>query len=567
MNNTKKLDPVMDLDYDLSCAFHTPEILEKKIRMLADHGFERLHIVAPPPGGPDYSHAARVLAEDGPPNFLRQSRETFSSDPLKQAVKFAKDAGLEVIIVFKPYEGGGVFTIPHNTEPPCNRNYLETLGGRAVGLDPFIVEHPEFLLERKPYDDFRSKTVTKIELLFILDKIDDSDEIKQASFGEDVSSKFPAEIFQICISSDNGKYELYNGSYDITEYIEFRALKNANGESVFPKPVRCRIIEISGLEINSSYFSVEFNGENKAFRTIPFSMFTVFSVDGELPVTVSPTLRHDEPFKEIGFEFEELGPYYWDCGWRACTRFGFARGKLQRLSGSLCEAYPEVRRYWLEQINDFIDMGADGIEIRLQSHCSGVTDFVNYGFNPPLIDAYRERYGCNILTQTVDPVKMMKIRGKFFEIFLKDAAEVLHGNKVNLLIHLHGYMERPSLIPTFHEMGFWANPKILPDWRKLVEIADEIVIKDYNFGVYRREEANGIKDLAVKFATPVWIHCYLQQGNDWNKDFLKAVDNDPRISGLQLYEVVWNAREDNGIIKVDKMGNTSWMLPDNIYNQ
>ena len=60
-NLTKKLDPVMDLDYDLSCAPHTPEILEKKIRMLAEHGFERLHIVAPPPGNPDYSHAARVV--------------------------------------------------------------------------------------------------------------------------------------------------------------------------------------------------------------------------------------------------------------------------------------------------------------------------------------------------------------------------------------------------------------------------------------------------------------------------------------------------------------------------
>lgn len=554
----------MDLDYDLSCAFHTPEILEQKINLLAKHDFKRLHIVAPPPGGPDYSHAARLLPEDGPPNFLRQSRETFSEAPLKQAIKFAKNAGFEVIIVFKPYEGGGVFTIPHKAEPPCNRNHMETLGGSAVGIDPFIVAHPEFLIKRKPYIDLRSKTVTKIELVFILDKIDDSDAIKQASFSEDVVVKFPAKKIKICTSSDNGRYELYTGPVNVAEYVELRMLKNANNESVFPKLVRCRIIEISSLKIDSSYFSVEFNGEDKAFRTIPFSMCTVFSIDGKLPVTISPTLRHDGPFQKIGFEFEEVGPYYWDYGWRTCTLFGFARGKMKHLRGSLCEAYPEVREYWLRQIKDFISMGADGIEIRLQSHCSGVTDFINYGFNLPLVNAYSEEYGCDILTDAVDPIKLMKIRGKFFDMFFKDVRTLLHQHKRNLLVHLHGYMERPSLNPTFHEMGFWANPKILPDWRNFIKIADEIVIKDYNFGKYNPEVANGIKNLAAKTGTPLWIHCYLQQGNDWNKDFLEAVNHDPRITGIQLYEVVWNARENHGIIKVDDMGKTSWVLPKNL---
>ena len=52
--------------------------------------------------------------------------------------------------------------------------------------------------------------------------------------------------------------------------------------------------------------------------------------------------------------------------------------------------------------------------------------------------------------------------------------------------------------------------------------------------------------------------------SDQDKAFLKAVDNDPRITGIQLYEVVWNARENNGIIKVDEMGNTSWVLPEDV---
>ncbi len=556
---SKDLSPVMDLDYDLCCAFHTPEILERKIKMLAEHGFERLHIVAPPPGNPDYSHAVRILPEDGPPNFLRQSREIFSDTPLKQAVIFAQKAGLEVIIVFKPYEGGGVFTIPHDTAPPCNRNYLETIGGRSVGLEPFIVDHPDFLVKRKDYDDLQSGTATKIELLFILDKIGNSDTVKQASFDNDVISSFPIKNIKISTSSDNSHYSLYSSLFELTERIEQRIIKDSNGESVFPQAVRCRVIEISGIKIDEPYFSVEFKGETEAFRTIPFSMCTVSGPSGNLPVTVSPTTRYEEPFKNAGFEFEELGPYYWDCGWRTCTHFGFARGKMNRLRGSLCEAYPEVRAYWLQQIRDFIDMGIDGIEIRLQSHCSGVTDFVNYGFNPPLVKAYFDKYNVDISKESGDPIKLMKIRGKFFEMFIDEAQSLLARNKVKLLLHLHDYMEQPSLEPTFHKLGFWANPKVLPDWRKLLEKADEIVIKDYNFGEYNPKIANGIKNLTTKMRKPLWIHCYLQQGHDWNRNFLEAVENDPRITGMLLYEVVWNDRENDGIIEV-KGNKLTWKL-------
>ena len=554
---SKKLDPVMDLDYDLSCAFHTPEILKQKIDLLAKHGFKRLHIVAPPPGNPDYSHAARVLPKDGPPNFLRQSRNAFTEDPLKVAIDSAKNAGLETIIVFKPYEGGGVFTVPHNVEPPCECNYLPTLGGRAVGLDPFVVKHPEFLLKRKPYDEYYDHAVTTVELVFVLDQINENNEINIKSFNDNTIVDFPARDFQICTSTDNANYIRYEGQIKIREYIEPRIVRNANGKPVFPAAVRCRIIEISSLKITAPYFSLKFSGEDKAFRTIPFSMCSFFSENVKLPVTVSPTLRTEEPFKGIGFEFEELGPYYWDCGWRPCTQFGFARGKLKCLRGALCEAYPKVRKYWLEQISNFINMGIDGVEIRLQSHCSGVTDFVNYGFNPPLVNAYLEEYGTDILTETVDFVKLMKIRGIFFERFINDAKELLHKKTVKLFIHLHGYMESPSLNTTFHELGFWANPKIMPDWRKLIDIADEVVIKDYNFGKYNPEVARGIKNLAVSTGTPLWIHCYLQQGHDWNPDFIKAVENEHCITGILLYEVVWNDRENDGIIEV-KGNNIIW---------
>ena len=59
---------------------------------------------------------------------------------------------------------------------------------------------------------------------------------------------------------------------------------------------------------------------------------------------------------------------------------------------------------------------------------------------------------------------------------------------------------------------------------------------------------------------PLWVHCYLQQGHDLNKEFIKDVSKDSRITGLMLYEVVWNKREDDGIIRVDDNGEVTFML-------
>lgn len=553
----------MDLDYDLSCAFHTPELLERKIRMLAAHDFETLHIVAPPPGNPEYSHAVREWHGEDSRNFLRRSREALGGNPLRLAVEYAKLAGLEVIIEFKPYEGGGVFTVPHGEIPHGGQNFMETLGGRAVGLDPFILENPSFLLERRPCDDLRSEAVERVELVYMLDKIDGDEGVKQLSFDDDVISRSPLGELRIHVSFDNGTYQLYEAPFRIREYIDTRMVEDSNGVPVFPKLVRCRIVEISGLEIDAPYFSVSFTGEPTAFRMIPFSMCSAFNARHKLPVTVSPTIRPDSsgrlaPFAKTGFEFEEIAPYTVDSGWRACMTLGFARGRMKRLRGALCEAYPRVREYWLDQIREFISMGIAGVDIRLQNHCSGVTDFVNYGFNPPVVEAYRNVFSENILAGPCDPIKLMRVRGDFFEMFLREAGEVLHRNNCRLSVQLHAFMERPSLSTSLHELGFWANAKILPDWRKLVDLADDVVIKNYNFGEYFPGVANEIKNYAAEREKPLWIHCYLQQGHDWNASFLQAVDADPRVTGLLLYEVVWNNRENDGIIQIDG-NNVTWV--------
>jgi hypothetical protein len=193
----------------------------------------------------------------------------------------------------------------------------------------------------------------------------------------------------------------------------------------------------------------------------------------------------------------------------------------------------------MKQIQRFIELGCDGVDIRLMCHSAGITDFINYSFNPPIVKEYKKRYGLDITKHKPDPVKMMKLRGDFFLEFVREAAELLHKNNLKLQMQTHDYQEHPTLDPTFPNAGFWAATQVIPDWRQVITIADEISIKDYNWGSYDPFNAGRIKNAVSSMGKPLWIHCYMQQGHDLNKNFLSSVEKDKRVTGLMLYEVVY----------------------------
>ena len=538
----RRLVPVMDLDYDLSCSFHTPELLKRKLELLAEHGFECIHIVAPPEGGANYSSATFLLPPGNDCLFAR-SRAAFGElDPLEWAVQCARDAGMEVIIEFKPYEGGGNLILPHGSPVPDGMTGFETLGGVAVGVEPFVAANPRFRLERCPEPEAIPGPVTAIEVAFV-------------TSDRPVSAVPPA--VRVYTSSDNGVYLRLERQPEISSRYEMRRIVDGNGLPVAGgESALCRVVRISGIRLECLYFALEFPEDDpETLRSYPFTMAKVFSGGRELPVTISERSREDYvlhrpmPFAGAGFDFAVSGPALAQTGLRPVPVWGFAMGKLRHLRGCLCEAYPEVREYWLERIGRFVEMGASGVDIRLQNHCSGIVDFSKYGFNPPLAEAWRERYG-SALDPLSDPLALMRLRGEFFLRFLEEAAALLHRRAARLLCQFHGYMEHPSLSSGRDDAGFWANARVLPDWRRVAELVDELVIKNYNFGEYRSETADGIKQLAAELGKPLWVHCYLQQGHDWRPDFLRALNRDPRVTGILLYEVVWNEREKDGIVKV-----------------
>lgn len=524
----KPISPVFDIHDVIAALPIGPKYLDQQAALLAGLGFRRFYLIQP---------LAEILAPwrdlSGAKlesNAVAARARFLRLDPFHESVLAAKRHGLEAFAVFKPHEGGALWSAPADAPGLCPRRPLPQLGGYAAGLDPFLVDHPTLRVRRRPdtQRDRRAQApIAAIECCFCLDGIIGSSYggrrppgIEYAAQPDSALADNPAQNLRVWTSKTNGAYEPLAGAFRITERVERRPIRDTAGHELPGGPRRCRVLRLEGLHIGAEtqYLAVSFGAPNPAgFVTIPFTMIQAFSAAGDpVPITVTDALRDGAAFPQgdpnrpraRGFEFEPIGLFYWEPGWRTATTFGIARGKVEYMKGTPCEAYPEVRAHWLAEIQSMIDMCFDGVDIRIQNHSSAVTDCTEFGCNEPLVAAYRERHGVNILAEPADPLKLMRLRGDFCLDFVKEACELLHAHGRKLQVHLRDSFEHPQLGGDFNQIGFWAMPKILPDWQRLVDLADEVTIKDYGFGVYRPENAAGIKARAVSAGKPVWIHCY-----------------------------------------------------------
>ena len=122
----------------------------------------------------------------------------------------------------------------------------------------------------------------------------------------------------------------------------------------------------------------------------------------------------------------------------------FARGRNEYLSGSVCEAYPEVREYWLDWVGQCIAAGVDGVDVRISCHSSWTNDPEKYGFNEPVAREYQRRYGANPDTEPYDPDLLGKLRGEFFDMFLRAAKTRLSAAGKRLSVHAEMESFRPD---------------------------------------------------------------------------------------------------------------------------
>jgi hypothetical protein len=127
---------------------------------------------------------------------------------------------------------------------------------------------------------------------------------------------------------------------------------------------------------------------------------------------------------------------------------GIGRGRNEYLFSPVEYAYPEVRQALLKIVSEALDSGVDGIDIRQSTHCESL-DWENYGYNEPVLEAYRRQFGVDPLTQPVDCAKWQHLRGRFFDAFLKQASKLVRGRGADFLVHLQFLMNLPAEEPTW----------------------------------------------------------------------------------------------------------------------
>ena len=584
------LAPVIDFAAVTGIQKFTWEKLREQVKALKNMGFSRLYVVVDLPGYPMFSGGWAVRALG---SAKLKSIQALDGDLNAAIAKVCREQNMEAIAIFKPYENGGMLSVPDDATvmEPGFRD--KTATGTYLFFDKFVDEHPEMRVQRRnDYDaDDHRLPITKIEMEFMLDQYADPN-VRGTHMSSDIpDSAAPTPKINLWVSRNNGDYSLYQGDFSYSYKIGRRTICDSNG-IVLGENKRCNVLTITGINIGEEYPYVAITLEDsRNMRLIPYSMIRWYGGDKELKLTAatyvttlqrkethypgqwtlqdlpnynnvnltgitvnaggtvtaksnnSPLTWQDEAvarFYKTGFVFSWYGAGHNGNGWKSTALYGLARGKRQHMGGSLCEAYPEVRQYWLDAVRQLFDAGFAGVDVRFQNHSSMIMDYMNYGFNEPIVARYKELHGADpaAIPMTEDVyLKLMKIRGDYFMLFLEDAAKLARERNSLLLVHLKDALEHPACSSIWNQLCHWTMPKIALDWRRCVELADEITIKDYYYKNYNPAAAGQIKDYAASLGKKIWVHCYYAQGDAYDETFLRTIQKDKRVSGILLYDV------------------------------
>ena len=581
------ITPSYDVNGNIASFAHTRETFAEVAQTFADMGVSRVYAVTSRPGIVGCSSAPNQWNDPGDNTSYTGSSIILTGDPNFEFAYACHQVGLEVIAVFKPYEGGGVSKGLDADLSNCL--YVEEeMGEYWTGYDTFLSSHPEMRLVRKSNLEEEARvndTITRIEAAFMLDGYTYKTWWRRTRTADPIAdADVNTSEIKLYVSKSNVDYIEYPGDYTVNFAIENRKYLDENGWELFEGDSRCAVATISGIEISSEYRSFALVMEdNTNRRIIAQSMIRAYNAQGEqIPTTVGAYVRcktdqYEIPedfiwgdertisgtdvnslkyFQSWGFDFD-----YCATGVNHSVKFntayvyGFARGHFRYAKGTPCELYPEVREAWLAEVESYLMMGYDGVEIRLQNHSFMISDFAYYGFNEPIIEEYKRRYGEDpTLSDTVSKetaYRIAVIRGDSFMEFMKEASELVHNAGKIFGFQMRSGMLDPEmdevLDTTYHECFDNSQPKIvISDWKQAVDLCDTITIKQCYANEYSAALNRRLTEYASQKGIPVWVSAYTQQVTyvddegvqvgECNPAFFDAVGADPNIYGIQLYE-------------------------------
>ena len=144
------------------------------------------------------------------------------------------------------------------------------------------------------------------------------------------------------------------------------------------------------------------------------------------------------------------------------------RERTKRQAGVMEYWYPEARQYKTGQIRDLLDRyDFDGVYICTRSHSPVAETADMYGFNPPVVEAFRQRLGVDILTQDFDVQAWRDLRGEGVTLFLRELRAALNKRSKRVAV---GIPRATAIGPPYGNMSL--------RWRDWVRerLVDEVVL-------------------------------------------------------------------------------------------
>jgi hypothetical protein len=150
-----------------------------------------------------------------------------------------------------------------------------------------------------------------------------------------------------------------------------------------------------------------------------------------------------------------------------------------RLQGGPVEfAYPQARKWVIDRLTRYVaDKNYDGIVFYTYVENFSLRYMDEFGYNQPIVDEFKKRYGVDIRTQPFDKVAWAKLRGEYVTRFLRELRSSFskHDKKICVMIEPEGGQ---SHLPMVWRSGGQIRPvgNIYMDWEQWVNerLVDEI---------------------------------------------------------------------------------------------
>jgi len=414
-----------------------------------------------------------------------KAEKTFRNvpSPLSVVADEAHKRGMTAYAIIKPYDfANNLTSLPDDPDqlPPPGTKRLWSCGGYATRIMPFLTAHPELLMQRHPYGTDATSPGSPVRTIEIYSH-------------DDAPFPFAASDVKLLVSDDNARYRPYSGPVRIVERVEERreVVYHWSGNRQGQAGTRVRVLALHGLDIREKYFAVKLAsarpGPLVANRLC--ALAEVF-MDGDEPLPFTLGMRAKQQFavrgkmwrwmpgtlEEGGANFEFLfgipsfraDGFGMDSWWAVDSAhdfLAFCRGKSPH-AYALSYAHKESRDFLVSFVAGCLDTGVDGVDLRLNSHCSTFEPQA-YGFNPPVVEEFRRRYGVDVLTEDFDWFDWQKLQGEYLTQAIREVSSLIRSRGKKCQVHLGHYCattdRQVSYFNLYHDWKTWLREGLVDE--------------------------------------------------------------------------------------------------------